>query len=257
MKKRMLIAALVVFGMAGIANAVETAYGDLGIDVDATYVSKYIWRGIDKYDDKAAFQPSVNFDLFDSGWSFNVWYSVGGASGNVNGEEIDYTVTYGNSVCEGQAWQTDYAASYVYYDYPDQPSDAADAMEFNLALSWPDICPFGTVPSYTGVYIWGAEGGGAARDIEGFIHVFGLSKDFDVAYLPNPVTFGWNLTYNDDAAATNIDHEFSHTVFGLSTSIEAPGGGTISPAIYYQISMEDDVNTEDELWTGLSYTVSF
>ena len=107
MKKGMMIAALVILGMAGVANAVETAYGDLGIDVDATYVSKYIWRGIDKYDDKAAFQPSVNFDLFDSGWSFNVWYSVAGASGDsdfstVNAEEFDYSVTYSNTICEGR-----------------------------------------------------------------------------------------------------------------------------------------------------------
>ena len=32
----------------------------LGIDLDATYASKYIWRGYDLFDDHAAFQPSVN-----------------------------------------------------------------------------------------------------------------------------------------------------------------------------------------------------
>lgn len=252
-----MIAALVILGMAGVANAVETAYGDLGIDVDATWVSKYIWRGFDLYDDKAAFQPSVNFDLFDSGWSFNVWYSVSGASGNVNGEEIDYTVSYSDSICEGQSWQTDYTASYVYYDFPDMASKDADASEFNVAFSWPDVCPFGTVPSYTYIYMWTAKSEGINRDMQGSIHVFGLSKDLDVACLPNPVTFGWDLTYNDGTGPSTVDHDWSHTVFGLSTSIDAPCGGTISPAIYYQISMDDSVNTEDELWSGLSYTVSF
>ena len=262
-KELLLLAALVLFVAAGVASAVETASGDLGIEVDFTWVSKYIWRGIDRLDDKAAFQPSINFDLFDSGWSFNVWYSTagsskgGGSKSTVDAEEFNYALTYSNTVCEGQAWQTDYAASYIYYDFPDMDSKDADIQEFNIDFSWPEICPFGTVPSYTLVYLWGAEGGGDARDIGGFIHVFGISKDIEVAGLENPLSFSWDLTYNDDAGAADIDHDFSHQTFGLSTSFDGIGSGTLTPGVYYQVSMEDTVNTQDEFWTGISYSLSF
>ncbi|KKK89549.1 hypothetical protein LCGC14_2731970, partial [marine sediment metagenome] len=147
--------------------------------------------------------------------------------------------------------------SYIYYDFPDVASNDADQQEFNIGFSWPEICPFGTVPSYTIVYIWSAEGGGANRDIEGFIHVFGINKDIEVDCLENPVSFSWDLTYNDDAGRANVDHDWSHTTFGLSTSFDGIGSGTLTPGIFYQISMDDSVNTQNELWTGISYALSF
>jgi hypothetical protein len=42
---------------------------ELGIQLDATWVSKYIWRGQDLYDGHAAFQPSFTYDLFGTGFS--------------------------------------------------------------------------------------------------------------------------------------------------------------------------------------------
>lgn len=36
----------------------------LGIELNATWVSKYIWHGQDLYNDHAAFQPSIAFDYF-------------------------------------------------------------------------------------------------------------------------------------------------------------------------------------------------
>jgi hypothetical protein len=258
------LAALVLFVAAGVASAVETASGDLGVDVDFTWVSKYIWRGFDKLDDKAAFQPSINFDLYDSGWSVNVWYSTAGASGGggtstVNAEEFNYAVTYSDTICEGQAWETNYAASYVYYDFPDMASADADVQEVNLGLSWPEICPFGTVPNYTLVYMWDVKNGGRNSNYgaEGFIHVFGLGKALDVACLENPVNFTWDLTYNDGTGATTVDHDWSHTKFGLSTTLDGIGSGTLTPGIFYQISMDKSVNNENELWTGISYALSF
>ena len=104
MKKTIIVAGfLVLFVMSGVCQAVETEYGELGMNVDATWVSKYIFRGIDKLDDKAAFQPSVNFDFFDSGLSFTLWSSFAGSSGTsktstVNAEEWRYILTYANSV---------------------------------------------------------------------------------------------------------------------------------------------------------------
>ena len=39
----------------------------LGVTADVTWVSKYVWRGYDLFDDHAAFQPSVDADLLGRG----------------------------------------------------------------------------------------------------------------------------------------------------------------------------------------------
>ena len=254
----MVMLSMTVAGFAAEGN-VGKAGGDLGIDVDATWVSKYIWRGMDLYGDKAAFQPSINFDLWGSGFSFNVWASYPGASGHVNATEMDYTLTYSDSVFDGETYKTDYAVSWVYYDYPETTSSAADAQEFNIALEWPDLCPAGVVPHYFYGYLWTARGGGtyAATEPEGSVHVFGLTYDFEVPSVDLPFTFSADIVYNDGMGGNTIEHDWSHAVWGLSTTVDCPAGGTITPAIYYQTSMEDSVNKNDEFWTGISYSYSF
>ncbi len=276
MKKGLILAvAVVVFAIGGIGWAAE---GDIGVDIDATWVSKYIWRGFDLLDDKAAFQPSISVDLFGSGFSVGVWGSYAGSSkgggsiSTVNATELDYFITYNNSAFAGEAHQMDYAVTWLYYDLIDMPSKDADLQEINVALAFPQICPGGIVPRYTAIYIWSAEGGGLANGATGWLHQMGL--DYDIVLgeiIPNNpeqiITFSWDITYNDGAGLTgttngglmptDVDHDWSHMTWGLSTEVACPFGGTFRPCIYYQTSMEDTVNPEDEFWTGLSYTLSF
>ena len=262
-----LVTAMMLLGMAGTAFALETDYGELGIDLDATWVSKYLFRGIDKLDDKAAFQPSINFDLFGSGFSAYVWSSFAGASkhggstSTVDAEEWRYAITYADSLFYGETYATNYAVSYVYYDYPDAATWDKDMQEINLTLALPDICPFGVVPSYTGIYTWPSKGGHGNRADGGFIHVFGLGYDMTVpGFLQdNPeqvLSFRAAAVYNDGTYGAGVDHDWSHIVWGVTTSIDF-GPGTLTPGLYYQTSMDDSVNTEDEFWTGISYGLSF
>ena len=237
--------------------------------MDVTWVSKYIWRGFDILDDKAALQPSVNVDL-GSGLSLNVWASLPGSSkgggrvGTVNLEEWNYILTYAGTAFDGEAYKTDYAINYRYYDYPDQASWQDDKQEIVVGISMPDICDAGVVPSYAIIKMWPAHGGrntwtgkggvGSNNATGGFIHVFGLGYQYTCPDLPElPLDLSWSLTYNDGT----IDHDWSHMVYGLSTSIDCPAGGTITPALYYQTSMEDTVNKQDEFWVGVSYGLSF
>ncbi len=260
MKKGIILIVTVAMFTAGVAQAVEE---ELGIDLDVTWVSKYIWRGIDKLDDKAALQPSINIDLYGTGFSVNVWTSQAGSSkGNgttstVDAEEWRYTLTYSNSVFNGESYRTNYALSWLFYDYPDMASNDADMQEVNLALSWPDLCPMGVVPSYTAIYMWSSEGGGAAADNGGFIHVFGLGYDLEVAEMPNPLNLGFAAVYNDGTGDATVEHDWSHVLWGVSTSIDCPMGGKFTPGLYYQTSMEDSVNPEDEFWVSISYGFSF
>ena len=64
-----------------------------------------------------------------------------------------------------------------------------------------------------------------------------------------------NLVYNDGYGGATVAHEWSHATFGVSTQIPV-GELTFTPALYYQASMEDSVNPEDEFWAsfGLSYS---
>ena len=97
-------------------------YGDLRATLDVTYVSRYIWRGFDSYPrNHSGIQPSLDVDLFGSGFGFNVWWSRANGSGFENYEEIDYTVYYGNTFWDSQRYQTDYRVGWRYYNYPDGP----------------------------------------------------------------------------------------------------------------------------------------
>jgi hypothetical protein len=144
----------------------------------------------------------------------------------------------------------------VYYDFIDTNSKNNDAQEINLSLAWPDLCPGGVVPSYTAVCYYPAEGGGTNRDTAGWVHVVGLGYAMDVEAMANPLNLGVAAVYNDDAIAANLDHEWTHILWSASTSFDC-GAGTLTPAIYYQTSMEDSVNTSDELWCGISYSIAF
>jgi uncharacterized protein (TIGR02001 family) len=228
----------------------------LGIQLDATWVSKYIWHGQDLYDDHAAFQPSISFDLFGTGFSTGVWASSACSSGFVNSEELDYWAAYGNSLFGDRRFKTDYEVKWLYYDYFRQSSDKADSQELDLSLSWPDIFSFGIVPNYTLSYLYAAQGHCPAADLkmEGFTHTFGFTYDFNVPKADLPLTFSWDITYNDGQC--DVDHDWSHITWGLSSYIKfGPGGFT--PAIYYQTSMDKSVNEEDEFWCSFSYTLNF
>jgi hypothetical protein len=255
MKKGILLAVVVLLSVAGLLQAQDK----LGVTLDTTYASKYIWRGFDLFDDKSAFQPSIDVDLFGSGFSFNLWSAQPTTGGNVNGEEWDYTMTYANSFFDGERYKTDYSVSYVYYNFPDNPQNVGDAQEVNAVFSWPDLCPMGVVPHYALIRMWPSKGGGPAADLGGFIHVFGFGYDFDVPGLPDQsMTFTWDMTYNDGTGLGDgsVDHDWSHMVWGLSTAVDF-GPGKFTPALYWQKSMDSSVNTEDEFWTTLSYSISF
>jgi hypothetical protein len=229
----------------------------LGITLDATWVSKYIWRGQDLLDDHAAFQPSIDIDLFGTGFSINVWGSSACGSGFVNSDEVDYSVAYGNSLFNDSIFKTDYEIRWVYYNYFRISSKEADSAEFDFSFSWPEIFSFGLTPTYMLSYLYSASSDSpAARlEMEGCAHTFGFTYDINEPQTQLPLTFSWDITYND-GQGEGVAHDWSHITWGVSTSIDV-GPGSFTPAIYYQTSMENSINTEDEFWTSLSYTMSF
>lgn len=244
-------------GLTGVAGAGEP--GQLGVDLDATYVSKYIWRGYDLYNDRGAFQPSVNADLFGTGFSANIWSSIPVGSGNEDLTELDYTLTYAFRMFDDKVYALDIFVNYIYFDYINL-NHMADCHELGVGAAMPNLIRVGEIaliPSYYMGKLWPNSSG--VDNVAGGFHVLGLSFDLPVS---NPVaasdtlilSFAADITYNDGALAA--DHDWSHSTLGVSTSISF-GPATLTPFVNYQISMDDSVNRENELWSGMSLTFSF
>ena len=73
------------------------------------------------------------------------------------------------------------------------------------------------------------------------------------------------MIYNDGFApgavggttGAAVDHDWSHMLFGVSTDFEVADNLTFTPALYYQRSMDNSVNTQDEFWVGLGMKYKF
>ncbi len=127
-----------------------------------------------------------------------------------------------------------------------------------MSLSWPKILPYNITPTYTIAYLYAAQSSSpaASLEMEGFVHILGLTYDCNLPETDLPLTFSWDITYNDGQGGTDIDHDWSHMTWGIESSIDF-GPGSFTPAVYYQTSMEESINDENEFWTALSYTLSF
>ncbi|MCD6175025.1 MAG: hypothetical protein J7K65_04565 [Planctomycetes bacterium] len=280
--KKLLVGTMLLFAVVAIAGAEEAtpatepaqAIDGVTTTVDVTYVTKYIWRGFNIYGSHGAIQPSVDFAL-ENGFSANVWmsYPVGsgendaGASINDELTEFDYTLAYSNAVLE-DVYQTNYKVGWRYYDFTKTSTKEADMQEVFAEVSMPNIVGNGFTPRAAWYQMWNSKSGGANSGAAGGIFAVGFAYDFGFDQAPEvPLTFSWDIVYNDGTGGqtvapkyqgNGVDHDWSHMVFGLSTALDVPSiGGKLVPAIYWQSSFEDTVNENDELWAGISYSLSF
>ena len=269
MKNGILIISLILLTTVGLAQEQEQA-AELHGTFDVTYVSQYMWRGYDAYaNDHSAIQPSIDIDLYGTGFGFNVWMSRANGSGFENSEWINYTLYYNNQLFEGERYATNYRIGWTYFSYPDSPRKGSNpgtgaAQEIFLALAWPNICPGGVVPSYAAICYWPSEGKALNRNNGGWAHVFGLDYNLTVpGFLPGTAEQVLHLSaqtvYNDSVGPVGkaADHDWSHAVFGVSTAFPITEDLTFTPGIYYQSSWDDSINTQDEFWTSLSLAYTF
>lgn len=274
-KQGILLATIILLSAVGFAQAQEDA---VGVTLDATWVSKYLWRGFDLTDDKGAFQPSIDVDLMGSGFRVNVWASYPTSAGNsqivgsrINTTEYEYTLAYDTVICKGEDHATCVTAQGIYYDFIDNPDEVGDAVEAGVLFAWPNLCPEGLLtPSYYVGKIWPAAGKPSAgkpdlpKSYGGWIHIFGLGYDLKLPGLtpdkPEQVfSFSAAAVYNDGFADTTglVDHDWSHALFGVSTDFELAENVNLTPAFYYQSSWDDSVNPEDEMWLSIGASCRF
>jgi hypothetical protein len=270
-RKGILLVAVIMMIVPELVLAADEALDKkLGVTIDATYVSRYIWRGFDVYkNNHSAFQPSVDLDLYGTGLGVNVWMSQANRSGFERDEQINYTLYYRNSAFEGPA-AMNYKVGWTYYSYTEVPTKGSyfgngDAQEIFGGFAWPNLLPGGLVPSYTAVCYWPSEHNALSHDNGGWAHVFGLGYDLPVPGLagnPNQALhFSADAVYNGGVGprppGAKVDHDWSHAVFGVSTGFALAQNLTFKPGFYYQSSWDDSVNTSDEYWTSLSLSYKF
>ena len=289
MKKRILLAAVVLFCAMGFAQAQES---ELQGSVDLTFQSKYLWRGFDVFhDDTSAIQPSLDLEgLFGTGLGINVMGHRANSSGFEDAERWDYKLYYKNGLFQGEAYALDYELGWVYYNFPQRNAADADLQEIHTILSLPEMCPAGIVPSYSLVKLWPSYSGSMVGSkspqlggtASGWLHIFRLGYPLTVGgILPDTPEQVLNLSaeviyndgislsgqnvdeviYNDGISLSdqkNVDHDWSNAVFGISTGFDLSEGLVLTPGIYHQITMDSSVNDDkSETWVTLSMTYNF
>jgi len=268
MKKLLILSVLAITPLMVVAQSDPGGF-DAGLtgSIDLTFQSRYIWRGFDVFgDDDPAMQITANLDFFNTGFGMNVVGHRAFGSGHEIRERWDYNFYYENVLFAEEVLQTNYRIGFVHYNYPQLPQKHRDLQEMHAILSMPNLTGVkGLVPSYALVKMYPANSGstGVGSNASGFMHIGMLDYTFAVPGVTPDVPeqvfkLHSELVYNDGISPNNdnVDQDWSHAVFGISTDIDLGYGFTITPGIYYQYTMETTVNTEDETWgtVGLRYS---
>lgn len=264
MKKLILLLTLLMSPLAAAGE--ETP----DITIDATYVSRFIDKGFDCYrNNHSGIQPGIDVDLFNTGFGVNVRWFRANSPGFENDEKLDYRAYYYNSFAENQTFATDYKISWIYHNFPDCHRKAANSQEIEAEFEWPNILPCGIIARYVVSSEWAAGSKYENHSEGGWTHIFGLGYDLSIPGLLQQNTrqdlhLSADIAYNDGTGAncnaqenTGVDHDWSHAVWGISTEFKITENLAFTPGIYYQVSMDDSVNTSDECWVSLSLSHRF
>jgi hypothetical protein len=253
--------------------------GDLHGSVGVSWDSKYLWRGFDIYDDKSVLHLLADVSLFDTGFGVSVAGHDAATGGFEDKERWDFTAYYQNSLFKDQPYLTQYRFGWVYYGYPElNAGESLNLQEAHMILSWPNILPIkGLCPSYALITMWQANELSRLADGNGWLHIFMLDYGFSIPSLvpgkadTQTVKLHSELVYNDGFSPTpavpvndwrivhpNPDSDWSDAVFGASTDFNCGYGITLTPAIYYQVTMDKSINEDkNEVWAGLTAKWTF
>jgi hypothetical protein len=258
----------IILVTAGLTHAQE---GQLNGTLGFTFLNSYVWRGFDRYgESRFAMQPWIDFDLFGSGLRGNILVSTPSESGT-DLEEARYSLYCDNHLYEGQIYTARCRLGWTYYDYFDTPRETYNMMEVFGSIAWPEVFPLGIVPSYTAIASWPYKTNrySLARESAGWLHILGLGYDLTLPgsaedRAEQTLHLSAFLVYNGSAwdfaspgRDGTVDHDWSHSVFGVTTDVDLGNDLALTPGLYYQVSMDDSVNKEDEIWFTLTVTYDF
>ena len=120
MKQIVLFVAIILMAAAVPVQAQDELHGS----VEVTYLSKYVWRGIEIFGNQSAIQPAVNVDLFGTGFGISAMGHRANSSGYEASERWDYTLFYKNALFADESYATQYMLGWRYFNFPDMSSQA-------------------------------------------------------------------------------------------------------------------------------------
>lgn len=224
---------------------------DWSVELDLTYNSHYIWRGINFTDDPV-FQPSITFAW--KGLSLNVWGSMDLTNVNGNNDEfneVDFTLDY-----SAEAVPISYSIGFIRYHFPNTPFPGTSEVYCTVGIDAP------LSPSVTVYY--------DCDEADGVYATCGLSHTFE-----NIFTVSENVSVNCDlsAAVAYADDDYNAFYFGVADSafvdavasigfpIALGDHVTVTPAANYSNLLDDKLaaaaGKQSNWWTGISVTFAF
>jgi hypothetical protein len=247
------------FDLLDIRRGIESK---IQVELSATVQSKHMWHGFDLYDDHGVFMPAAGITLADTGFSGKIIGAYPLSGGMENSVQLLYAAFYTGAFLKDTRYITNFTTDYFYYGMPRIDGAKSDIQEVGSTFSWPKLLgDSGLLPNYYFGILWPSRSESNMEGSEGYIHVFGLAYNFAVTDFwavgkSQDFRLSSDITYNDGYGSGFAKHDWSHVVLGVSTNLGI-GNLMIMPYVNYQISMEDSVNEEDELWCGANLTYRF
>ena len=230
----------------------------LGIWADMTYVSEYIYRGVDFYGDKGAWQPSIYFDLFETGFSFGIWGSKPDRSGNEKWTELDFNPGYSFQMFKDEAYQSNVTLEYWYFGYPKNSHKRANEDQMGqVKVKWPNLFKIGDIKIIP-MYFYAQKSpvaSGLGYQVAGYFHELRVTTIFPIADTGHTLDIAADTVYRGNV--WGLGNCISHLQLSAASSFDIGNGFTLTPGLFYQFSMKDSVNPEDEFWTQISLSKSF
>jgi len=254
MKKAILLTAVILLSAVCTIRAEE---GKLGVTLDVTYLSKWLSKGVEAYGQQGALFKTIDVDLYGTGFGLKVIHRNATASGYVDKQRFDYRPYYKSSLFEGKSYETNYNISVEYEHYPGLSRHKANTTyEWINAFSWPNLFPYGLVPSYIFHYEYPAFSGDANRKNVGAVHRFLLAYDMSVSELPNPLHLTTEVAYYDGLA--NKVSDWAYFTAGISSKFRITDNLSFVPGLYHQVTMDDSISKRKDItYTMMSMKYKF
>jgi uncharacterized protein (TIGR02001 family) len=233
MVRSRILSALAVLLLAAAAPAAA----QLSFQVDT--VSRYVWRGFDLFaPNNAALQPSLTYAFGETGLSANVWtsFALGDRSTYRYADEIDLTLTYAVPVSEA----VDVTVGLIHYGwYFARPFSfkGSTTQELFITAGLSQVFLQPTLAIYYDLNM----GSGLYASLK-IGHSLALSEK---------LSLGLSAALGYNAGQWIEGSGFSDLNLGASLPFKA-GDLIIVPLINWTIVLMDEVNTENEIWFGLS-----
>ena len=237
-------------GEAGQVTARDPSACPISFAFDATYASKYVWRGIVVTEDPV-FEPSVEVGFGD--FTLNIWANMDTTDVNDFGNqfnEVDFTVGYSTS------WKwLSLSVGAIHYVFPE--AHAADTTEAYLSVgvdvpTSPTLTVYQDLDEHDGQYITLGFG-------HTFEDVWKPSDDVSIS-VDLGATFAWG-SRKHNAFYYGPGSGWADATVGLGTPIAIGDHLTVTPYVSYMWILDDDITgalgRDDAFWAGLSVTVSF